>query len=120
MIPRSKSSKRIDATFSIGIFSTSDGKIDDLTPGTPAAAAGLTPGMEVTAINGRKWSADVLREELAAKKPLDVIAGFGEHVATYHIDYRGGEQFPHLERIEGKAGPAERDHAAAREAMNSC
>jgi len=102
MIPRSKSSKRVDATFSIGILFHDDGKIDDLTPGTPAAAAGLTPGMEVTSINGRKWSADVLREELAAKRPLDVIAGFGEHVATYHIDYRGGEQFPHLERIEGR------------------
>lgn len=102
MIPRSKSSKRVDATFSIGILFHDDGKIDDLTPGTPAAAAGLTPGMEVTSINGRKWSADVLREELAAKKPIDVIAGFGEHVATYHIDYRGGEQYPHLERIEGR------------------
>ena len=99
---REHSSKRVDVTFSLGILFHDDGKIDDLTPGTPAALAGLTPGMQVTSINGRKWSADALHEEIAAKKPIDVIAGFGEHVGTYHIDYRGGEQFPHLQRIEGK------------------
>jgi len=99
---RQHSSKRIDVTFSLGILFHDDGKIDDLTPGTPAALAGLTPGMQVTSINGRKWSADALHEEIAAKKPIDVIASFGEHVATYHIDYRGGEQYPHLERIERK------------------
>jgi len=100
---RQKASKRIDLTFSLGILFHDDGKIDELTPGTPAANAGLTPGMEVTSINGRKWSADALREEMKAGKPIDVIAGFGEHVATYRIDYKGGEQYPHLERIEGKA-----------------
>lgn len=100
---RQKASKRIDLTFSLGILFHDDGKIDELTPGTPAANAGLTPGMEVTSINGRKWSADALREEIKAGKPIDVIAGFGEHVATYRIDYKGGEQYPHLERIEGKA-----------------
>jgi predicted metalloprotease with PDZ domain len=98
---REHSSKRIDVTFSLGILFHEDGKIDDLTPGTPAALAGLTAGMEVTSINGRKWSADALHEEIAAKRALDVIAGFGEHVAMYSIDYRGGEQYPHLERVEG-------------------
>jgi len=39
-----------------------------------------------------------LREEIAAKKPIEMIAGFGEHVGTYKIDYHGGERFPHLER----------------------
>jgi predicted metalloprotease with PDZ domain len=100
---RQHSAKRIDVTFSLGILFHDDGKIDELTPGTPAANAGLTPGMEVTSINGRKWSADALHEELKAGRPLEVIAGFGEHVATYRIDYKGGEQYPHLERIEGKA-----------------
>ena len=100
---RQRSSKRIDVTFSLGILFHDDGKIDELTPGTPAANAGLTPGMEVTSINGRKWSADALHEEIKAGKPLEVTAGFGEHVATYRIDYKGGEQHPHLERMEGKA-----------------
>jgi predicted metalloprotease with PDZ domain len=100
---RQHASKRIDKTFSLGILFHDNGKIDDLTPGTPAADAGLTPGMEVTSINGRKWSADALHEEIAAGKPIEMIAGFGEHVATYRIDYKGGEQYPHLERIEGKA-----------------
>ncbi len=103
MKPRDYSSHRVDVTFSIGILFHDDGKIDDLTPGTPAAEAGLMPGMTVTSINGRKWSADAVREELAAKKPLEVIAGYGEHVGTYRIDYRGGLQYPHLERVEGKA-----------------
>jgi predicted metalloprotease with PDZ domain len=99
---RQHASKRIDVTFSLGILFHDDGKIDDLTPGTPAAEAGLTPGMEVTSINGRKWSADALHEEIAAGKPIEIIAGFGEHVGTYKLDYHGGEQYPHLERIEGK------------------
>jgi len=100
---REHSSKRIDVTFSLGILFHEDGKIDDLTPGTPAAEAGLTPGMTVTSINGRKWSADALHEEIAAGKPIEMIAGFGEHVGTYKLDYHGGEQYPHLERIEGTA-----------------
>jgi len=103
MKPRDYSSHRVDATFAIGILFHDDGKIDDLTPGTPAADAGLMPGMTVMSINGRKWSADAAREEIAAKKPLDLIAGYGEHVGPYHIEYRGGWQYPHLERIEGKA-----------------
>jgi len=101
--PRQKLSKRIDTTFSLGILFHDDGKIDDLTPGTPAAQSGLAPGMTVTSINGRKWSSDVLQEEIAAKRPLDVVAGFGEHLASYRIDYVGGAQYPHLQRIAERA-----------------
>jgi hypothetical protein len=61
----------------------------------------LMPGMKITAVNGRKYSADVLHEEIAAKRPLELSVEQGTWVGTVHLDYRDGERYPHLERIAG-------------------
>ena len=61
----------------------------------------LTPGMKISAVNGRKYAGDVLREEITAKKALDVAVEQGSFAGTFHIDYHDGERFPHLQRMEG-------------------
>ena len=94
-----RTSKQTDESFTIGIWVKQDGTIADVVYGSPAYAAGMMPGMKITAINGRKFSGDVLREEIAAKHALDVSAEQGSFAGTFHIDYRDGERFPHLERI---------------------
>jgi predicted metalloprotease with PDZ domain len=104
---RERTIKFTDASFSLGMWVKGDGTISDVVHGSPAFAAGLVPKMKITAIDGRKFDADVLREEIraakTAAKPIDVTVEQGTFAGTFHVDYHDGERFPHLERIEGKA-----------------
>jgi len=81
-------------------------RILDVTPGSPAAQAGLAYGMRLVAVNGRKWSPDVLRDAIRQAKngrdPIDLLVENDDYFQTYHIDYHGGERYPHLEPISGK------------------
>ena len=56
------------------------------------------------AINGRKFSDDVLREEVRAAKggssAILVSVELGSATATFAVDDHSGERWPHLERIE--------------------
>jgi predicted metalloprotease with PDZ domain len=99
---RERTTKQTDVSFSLGMWIKSDGTIADVVHGSHAFGAGLMPGMKINAVNGRKYGGDVLREEIRAKKPLDVAVEQGSFAGTFHIDYAAGERFPHLERIEGK------------------
>jgi predicted metalloprotease with PDZ domain len=85
---------------------------EDEKPGTlidvlwqgPAFNAGLAPGMRLIAVNGDKYSAEVLREAVAAarddKKPIDFLVQNQDVYLTIKVDYQGGPRYPHLERIE--------------------
>lgn len=92
--------------FSIGLALREDGTIGDTIEGMPAALAGIGPGMKLIAVNGRRYSADVLREALKAgkdgKTPLDLLIENTDYFKTYRIDYHGGEKYPHLVREEAK------------------
>jgi predicted metalloprotease with PDZ domain len=95
---RERFTKTSDESFSIGAWIKDDGKIADVVYGTPAFAAGLIPGMKINSVNGRKYSGDVLREEIVAKRPLDLSIEQGTFAGTFHVEYREGERYPHLER----------------------
>jgi predicted metalloprotease with PDZ domain len=92
--------------YSIGIQLRDDGTIGDTIEGMPAALAGIGPGMKLIAVNGRRYSADVLREALKAGKdakgPLELLIENTDYYKTYRIDYHGGEKYPHLVRDESK------------------
>jgi predicted metalloprotease with PDZ domain len=94
------------ATYSIGLALHSDGSVADTIEGMPAAKAGIGPGMKVIAVNGRQFSADVLRDALKASKnstePLELLVENTEYYKTYKIDYHDGERYPHLVRDESK------------------
>ena len=96
---RERTGKQTDVSFSVGMWVKPDGTIIDVVYGAPAYGAGLVPGMKITAINGRKYNDDVLREEIRAAQPLDVSVEQGTFAGKFHIDYRDGERFPHLRRI---------------------
>ena len=102
----------LDAEFSLG-FSVhapngeESDRIEDVIPGSPAEHAGLAPGMHLMAVNGRKWTPELLREAIrqskTSKQPLELLAENGDYFQTYHVDYHGGERYPHLEAISGKS-----------------
>jgi predicted metalloprotease with PDZ domain len=91
---------------SLGFGLKEDGGIGDVVAGSPAALAGMGPGIKLVAVNGRKWSADLLRDALHAakssKEPIELLAENGEFYRTYRLDYHGGERYAHLVRDETK------------------
>jgi len=94
--------KGANLAYSIGVLAKEDGVLADVLPGSPAARAGLGPGMKVVAVGGRRFTLDALHAAVKAtrdaKDPLEVIAANGDFFGTYKIDYKGGERYPHLER----------------------
>jgi len=57
-------------------------------------------------VNGRQFTATVLREEVqgAAKSadPIVLMVRSGEYTSTHQVDYHGGERYPHLVRRNGQ------------------
>jgi predicted metalloprotease with PDZ domain len=102
-----KAGEALDLSFSLGVIVTKDGDLRDVIPGSPAYAAGLGPGMKVIAVNGRRWSKDVmraaLREAMHNQTPIAVLAENADYFKTYQVDYHGGERYPHLVRAEGQS-----------------
>ena len=76
-------------------------------PGSPADHAGLAPGMLLVAVNGRKWTPDLLRDAIRrakdSKEPIELLVQNGDYYHACKVDYHGGERYPHLEVIPGKA-----------------
>ena len=101
---REDAGKTTDARFSIGFAVTDDGVIPDVVPESPAAKAGVAPGMRLVAVNGRRWSHEILREAIRAssKQPIELLVENGDYYRSYRLDYNGGERFPKLERDGSK------------------
>lgn len=96
----------IDVAYSLGLRLHQDGTISDSIDGMPAEMAGIAPGMKLIAVNGRQYSADVLRDALKAGKnntaPLELLVENSDYYKSYKVDYHGGERYPHLVRDESK------------------
>jgi len=99
-------SHSVDVKFSIGLTLREDGTIIDTVEGMPAALAGIGPGMKLVAVNGRKYSSQILRDALKASKtstePLELLVENTDYYKVYRVNYHGGERFPHLVRDETK------------------
>jgi predicted metalloprotease with PDZ domain len=92
--------KVTDVRYSIGISVREDGAIPDVVPESPAAAAGVGPGMRLVAVNGRRWNSAVLRDAIkrSTSRAVELLVENGEFLKTYRLDYAGPERYPHLER----------------------
>jgi predicted metalloprotease with PDZ domain len=81
------------------------GEITEIVPGSAADKAGLAPGWKISAVNGTKFSIDVLKDAVKATSKGEQLALLVERdrdIRPYTLDYHGGLKYPHLERIEGK------------------
>src|SRR5262249_40972635 len=72
--------RHLDARFSIGMTVNDEGAIPDVIPDSPAARAGLGPGMHLVAVNGKRFSRDILREAIRStrSKPIELIIENGD------------------------------------------
>jgi predicted metalloprotease with PDZ domain len=105
-ILRNKESLReyVDVSFSIGLIVKNDGTIEDSFFFKPAASAGITPGMKLIAVNGRKFNdrvlRDAIREAKGTQQPIELLIQNADYFKTYKLDYHEGEKYPLLQRNE--------------------
>jgi predicted metalloprotease with PDZ domain len=99
-------SRSVPAAYVLGLDLRDDGGIADTIEGEIAAKAGIGPGMKVVAVNGRRFSPEILREAIKASKnssaTVDLLVENTDYYKTYKLDYHGGEKYPHLVRDESK------------------
>ncbi len=96
--------KKVVETFSLGFELNEAGVISDLVPDSPAAAVGLAPDMKLIAVDGRRYSKDVLRDAIAASPRtgrLELLCEAKEFFRTYLVPYRDGRRHPVLVRENG-------------------
>jgi predicted metalloprotease with PDZ domain len=91
----------IDVSFSLGFSVHASGdeanSVIDVIPGSPAANAGIAPGMHLVAVNGRRWTPDILRAAIHgaknAKEPIELLLENDDYYRVYSVDYHGGERY---------------------------
>jgi predicted metalloprotease with PDZ domain len=82
----------------------SHGSLDNVWWDSLAFKAGITPDMQLQAVNDQDYTAAVLRETILAaertKEPIKLLLKRGDEFVTVSLDYHGGMRYPHLERVE--------------------
>ncbi|MGC4027492.1 MAG: hypothetical protein QM696_01280 [Steroidobacteraceae bacterium] len=101
-----KARKATDLAYSLGVVVSGAGVLTDVVWDSPAFKAGLTTNTTLVAVNGRAYTAELLKQAIteAAKggPAIELILRNQDRFRTVQIDYRGGLQYPHLERVEGR------------------
>lgn len=94
--------KNFDLTSSLGMIIKEDGSVVDVIPLKPADKAGVSAGMKLLAINGRRWTPELLRAAIAATKggkgKLEMLFENSDFFDTIKIPYAEGEKYPKLEQ----------------------
>jgi len=89
---------------SLGFSVKSDGSLDNVAWDSLAFKAGITPDMQLQAVNDQKYSIAGLRDSILAaekgKEPIKLLPKRGHEFITLSLDYHGGMRYPHLERVE--------------------
>ena len=93
-----------DLQYSLGFTVDDEGAtLNDVVPGSPADLAGASPGSHVVALNGYKWSKELLHDTLQAPAGADATLALlvqkDDQFKTLELKYAGGERYPNLVRI---------------------
>ena len=97
--------KETNREWSLGVLVDDKETVVETIEDRAAARAGVGPGMKLIAVNGRKYSADVLDAALAAaqanRKPIELLVASADYYRIVSVPYFDGPRWPHLTRIEG-------------------
>ncbi len=89
---------------SIGFTVRASGDLGNVWWDSPAFKAGITPDMQITAVNGTAFKTDILKAAITdAKKnqaPIKLLVKRDNQFETIEVDYHGGLRYPKLERVE--------------------
>jgi predicted metalloprotease with PDZ domain len=94
----------INARYSLGLTVGSNGSIGDVIVGGVADKAGLAPGFEIIAVNGRAFTPGLLRTAIQDAKgtgpAIHLIVENTGYFKLITIDYHDGERYPQLVRVD--------------------
>jgi predicted metalloprotease with PDZ domain len=96
--------KITDLTYSLGLVISRDGDLANVLWDGPAFRAGLATGNRLIAVNGRTWSADVLKTAVTEAKStgrVELLVRSEDRFRTVSVPWTGGLRYPRLERIPG-------------------
>ena len=100
-----KTGHQLDLTYSLGmVLDDEKSSIIDVIPGSAADQAGLVPDMNIVAVNGRKFSDELLKAAIAAGQagaPIELLTENATFFTTHRLNYAGGLVYPHLQRTDG-------------------
>ncbi len=95
----------LNAMYSAGLTVGSKGKVMDVLWNGPAFKAGLIPGMHIVAVDGQSYSPDnlktAIKDAMGSSAPIKLLVKNVAQYETLDVDYHGGPQYPHLERVKG-------------------
>ncbi|WP_417620916.1 M61 family metallopeptidase [Parasphingorhabdus sp.] len=98
--------KQLDLSHSIGLIMGSKGMIKSVVWDSPAFKAGLKSGLTISAVNGKAYSDEALKQAIeenrGAEGPIDIFAKNGEAYHNFMVDHSGGLRYPALEKITGE------------------
>jgi predicted metalloprotease with PDZ domain len=95
----------VSAADSLGLDFRDDGEISEVVPGMAGDHAGLAPGMKTIGVNGKKFSADRVRDAIAdsvTKRQVELLVQDGDSFRTFTIPYADGLKYLRLVRSSGK------------------
>jgi predicted metalloprotease with PDZ domain len=105
--------KDLDLRYSLGfLVDDEQATLGDVIPGSPADAAGASPGSRVLALNGYRWSKELLHDTLVApadpswdvgRGKLTLLVQKDDTFKTLELQYAGGERYPNLVRDPANA-----------------
>jgi predicted metalloprotease with PDZ domain len=95
--------KRTDLQYSLGFDLRDEGAIiTNIVPGSPADAAGIAPGSQLLAVDGRKYSKDLLQSTLNADasdtRVIKLLIQKDDSFRMVDLHYAGKARYPRLER----------------------
>jgi predicted metalloprotease with PDZ domain len=92
----------LDFRYSLGFRLDKNGVIIDVQPESKAWAAGISPGMKLVAVNGRRYAKGPLRDAVKATKParatIKLLIEHDDYFREVALDVEGGERHPVLSR----------------------
>jgi predicted metalloprotease with PDZ domain len=95
--------KGADLTYSGGLGVGNDGKVSSVLWDSAAFNAGITPGDQIMALNGREFDIDALKDAIkaaAGQGPApQLLVKSGDVYRTVNLDWHGGLRYPRLEKV---------------------
>jgi predicted metalloprotease with PDZ domain len=103
-----KAGKNSDLTYSGGLVVGMDGKVSSVLWDSAAFNAGITVGTQITAINGRDFESDALKDAIkaaAGNGPApELLVHDGDVYRTVKLDWHGGLRYPRLQKVGSAPG----------------
>ncbi len=90
---------------SLGFSLKTNGELDNVGWNSPAFKAGVTPDMQLTAVNGVAYTKekldDAIKQAETDKAPIKLLFKREDRYQTIDLDYHDGLRYPRLERVNG-------------------